>query len=338
MNLVGIGDLFIPEKYIRIGFKTLKNSINIKTVQWKVRNFQELQRIAILIEKNNSDIYEPPDYILYAIRNADMIVTHFCPITKRIIDNSPQLKIIGVLRSGYENVNVDHATEKGILVFNTPGRNADSVADFTIGMIISECRNIARGHNGLKNGVWIRDYPNSGNIPDLLGKTVGIIGLGEIGKKVAKRLSGFDVKILGFDPYVGDVKNINKVSLEKLMMESDFITIHAKLTDKTKGMIGEKHFKMMKKTAYFINTSRAGLIDERALYNILKKENIAGAALDVFEKEPPGKDYPMVKLENVTLTPHMAGGSNDAFINSPKLLAVEIQNYLQESNSKFKVN
>ncbi len=339
MKLTGIGDLFIPEKYIEEGFRNLKkDGIKINTVQWKINSFQELQRIAISIEKSNSDYYEPPDCILEKLHDANILITHFCPITKRVIDNSPKLKTIGVLRSGYQNINIDYASKKNIIVFNTPGRNADSVADFTIGMIIAECRNIAKGHNGIKTGTWIRDYPNSGHIPDLPGKTVGIIGLGEIGKKVAKRLSGFDVKLLGYDPFVDKVENMEMVSLKKLMADSDFVTIHAKLNEKTKEMIGEEHFKVMKSTAYFINTSRAGLIDEKALYNVLKNNSIAGAALDVFEKEPPGKDYPLVKLENVTVTPHMAGGSSDAFINSPKLLAREIHNYLQGLYSKFIVS
>src|SRR5690554_1670429 len=200
MKLVGIGDLFIPQEYIESGFAPLKElGVEISTLDWKLRDFKELQNINLKVEKGGSDAYKPPAYIFQAVEDTDIIITEFCPVTKELIDSCPKLKVIGILRAGCENVNVNYATEKGILVYNTPGRNADAVADFTIGMIIAECRNIARGHFGLKTGVWIREYPNSDHIPDLPGKTVGLIGLGEIGSKVARRLTGFDVKMLGYD-------------------------------------------------------------------------------------------------------------------------------------------
>jgi D-3-phosphoglycerate dehydrogenase len=242
-------------------------------------------------------------------------------------------------RAGIENINLKYATEKGILVFNTPGRNSDAVADFTIGIMISECRNIAKGHFGLKNGQWIREYPNSFYIPDLPGKTVGIVGLGEIGQKVAKRLVGFDVKLLGYDPYVKNAPyGIELVTLQKMMAESDFVTIHARMTKETEKMISKELIAKMKPTAYLVNTSRAGLVDEEALYEALKNKQIAGAALDVFNLEPPGQDYPLVVLDNVTITPHMAGGSKDAFLNSPKKLAVEMANLWSKQTSRYLVN
>ena len=220
---------------------------------------------------------------------------------------------------------------------NTPGRNADSVADFTVGALIAECRNIAKGHLGLKNGVWIREYPNYEYIPDLPDKTVGIIGFGEIGRKVAKRLAGFDMRILAYDPFVKEAEGAEMVSLEYLMENSDFVTLHARLTEENRHLINEKMLGLMKKYSYIINTSRSGLIDEEALYKVLKEKKIAGAMLDVFEKEPPEKDYPLVTLENVTLTPHMAGGSTDAFWNSPKKLAFEMKKVLNGENSRFVV-
>jgi len=340
LKIVGISDLFIPSEYIRDGLKNFKNgSFDFNVLEWKLKDFEELQNINLQIEKGGLENFKAPGYILEALKNAEIIIAHFYPVTSEIIEHCKSLKIIGILRSGYENINVGYATEKGVLVFNTPGRNADAVADFTIGMMIAECRNIAKGHHGLKNGIWIRNYPNSGSIPDLPGKTAGIIGLGEIGRKVAKRLTGFDIEILGYDPYVKEsLENVKMVSLEELFKRSDFVTIHVKAAKETEKMIGEKHFRMMKKNAYFINTSRASVVDEQALYKALKSKMIAGAALDVFEVEPPGKDYPMVTLENVTITPHMAGGSNDAFYNSPKLLAAEISNYLKGTKSRFIVN
>lgn len=332
MQLVGIGDLFIPQEYIVTAFKPFERyGVEVKTVEWKLKDFQELQKINLLVEKDGSDAYQPPPYILEAVREADLIITEFCPITQKMINQCQNLKVIGVLRAGTENVNLDAAKKKGVLVYNTPGRNADAVADFTIGMMIAECRNIAKGHFGLKNGEWIREYPNSFYIPDLPGKTVGIIGLGEIGQKVAKRLVGFDVKLLGYDPFVANPPyGIELVSLERLMAESDFVTIHARMTKENTKMINRDLLQKMKPTSYLINTSRAGLVDEEALWEELKNKRIAGAALDVFNLEPPGKDYPLVTLDNVTLTPHMAGGSKDAFLNSPKKLAVEMEKLIKE--------
>lgn len=340
MKLVGIGELFIPHRYIRSGFAPFeKLGVKVETMDWKLSGFQELQNINHAVEKGGSGAYDPPSYIYEAARDADILVTEFCPVPQRLIDACPTLKVIGVLRAGVENVDVEHATTKNVLVYNTPGRNSDSVADFTVGLIISECRNIARGHRGLKEGRWIREYPNSGNIPDLPGKTVGIIGLGEIGRKVAQRLAGFDVEMLGFDPFVKEPPNgVKMTSLERLMAESDFVTIHARLTRETERLVGRGLIAKMKPTAYLINTSRSALADEEALYEALRDKKIAGAALDVFDKEPPGKDYPLVSLENVTLTPHMAGGSNDAFFNSPKRLAAEMIKLWDGEVSRFILN
>lgn len=340
MKLVGIGDLFIPNDYILSGFEKLKQfGVEVTVVEWKLKDFEELQNINLAVEHGGSEAYDPPQYILDAVRDADIIITEFCPITKKVIDYCKNLKVIGVLRAGYENINISYASSKNILVYNTPGRNADAVADFTIGLIISESRNIARGHLGLKNGEWIREYPNSGYIPDLPGKNVGIIGLGEIGQKVAKRLTGFDVNLLGYDPYVTNPPyGIKMVSLEELMKESDFVTIHVRATKETENMVNRDLIFMMKPTAYFINTSRSSVADEKAISEALQNKRIAGAALDVFDVEPPGKDYPLVKLDNVTITPHMAGGSNDAFLNSPKKLAAEIIKVWNCERSRFIIN
>ncbi len=340
VKLVGIGELFIPHQHIRKGFASFtEKGVRVETLDWKLSGFQELQNINHLVEKAGSDAYDPPAYIYEAAREADILVTEFCPVGKKLIDSCRRLKAIGVLRAGVENVNVAHATERNVLVYNTPGRNSDSVADFTIGMIISECRNIARGHHGLKNGRWIREYPNQGRIPDLPGKIVGLVGLGEIGQKVAKRLAGFDVEVLGYDPFVKDPPyGVKMVGLERLMAESDFVSIHARLTKETEKLISHELISRMKPTAYFINTSRSGLVDENALYEALREKRIEGAALDVFDKEPPGNDYPLVLLENVTLTPHMAGGSNDAFFNSPARLAAEMIKLWNGESSRFVVN
>jgi D-3-phosphoglycerate dehydrogenase len=340
MKLVGIGDLFIPHAYIDRGFAPLRElGIEIETFDWKLSGFQELQAINLEVEKGGANAYDPPDYVYEAVADADILITQFCPVPAKLLAAGKKLKLVGVLRAGYENIDVAAATERGILVLNTPGRNADAVADFAVGMLLAEARNIARGHLGLKEGRWIREYPNSGMIPDLPGKTVGLVGLGEIGRKVARRLSGFDMRILAYDPFVKEPPpGVAMVELPKLMEESDFVSVHARLTKETEGMIGAELIAKMKPSAYLINTSRSALVDERALYSALAAGRIAGAALDVFDTEPPGKDYPLVRLENVTVTPHMAGGSNDAFFNCPKLLAAEVMKLLKGGEPRSPVN
>ncbi len=335
MKLVGIGDLFIPCEYIEKGMTQLeKQDISVSTVEWKLSGFEELQNINLLVEQGHREEIEVPENILEAVKDADIIITQFFPIGKELIDKCPNLKMIGVLRAGYENVNAEYAMSKGIKVFNTIGRNAHSVSDFTVGVMIAEARNIARGHYGIKNGEWIREYPNSAAIPDFTGRTVGLIGYGEIGRLVAKKLSGFDVNVIVYDPYYkGD--DINLVSLEELLKTSDFVSLHARLTKDNERMIGAEQFALMKPTAYLINTSRSGLVDENALYEALKNGKIAGAALDVFDVEPPAADYPLVTLPNVTVTPHMAGGSTDAFVNTPKLLANGLVDYLNGKTTRF---
>ncbi len=338
MKLVGIGDLFIPCEYIEKGMQSLtEKGIEINTVEWKLSGFEELQNINLLVEQGGREEVAIPENILEAVKDADILITQFFPVSKRLIDSCPKLKYIGVLRAGYENVNFTYAAERGIKVFNTVGRNAHAVSDFAVGVMIAEARNIARGHYGIKNGQWIRTYPNSDSIPDFSSKTVGLVGYGEIGRLVAKKLSGFDVNVLVYDPYYKGT-DIQTVELDTLMRESDFVSLHARLTADNEHMIGAHELSLMKPTAYLINTSRSGLVDEDALYEVLKDGRISGAALDVFDVEPPPVDYPLVTLPNVTLTPHMAGGSKDAFINTPKLLAAGLADHLDGKHTRFLLN
>ncbi len=338
MKLVGIGDLLIPAQYIEKGFAGFRDmGITVETVSWELSDYTELQHINLLVEQEGAEAYQPPDYILNAVRDADIIITQFCTITRSLIDHCRNLKAVGVLRAGIENVNLEYANEKGILVFHTPGRNATAVADFTVGMLLAECRNIAKSHMELKRGRWVRDYANAEYVPDLEGKTAGIIGYGNIGRKVAKRLRAFGMEIIAYDPYyTGD--DVTQVSLEELMKKSDFVLVHYRLTPESRHMINRDMLSLMKPTAYLINTARSGLVDEDALLWALKEKKIFGAALDVFEKEPPGEDYPLVTCENVTITPHLAGGTKDAFLNSPVLLADQIKTVLDGGRSGFLLN
>ena len=287
MKIVGIGDLFIPASYIEKGFAPLREKGHIVDVMdWPLKSFDELQNYNLLVETQGCQALQPPQCVFELCADADVIVTQFCTVTRELVDACPKLKAIGVLRGGIENVCSEYAREKGIEVFNAPGRNAEAVSDFTVGMIICEARNIARGHHGILTGRWIRDYSNSGMIPDLPGRTVGLIGCGAIGMKVAKKLSGFDMTLLGYDPFASAERykeaGIEPVELDELMARADFVSLHARLTAENRHLIDARRLALMKPTAYLINTSRAGLIDEAALVEALRAKKIAGAALDVY--------------------------------------------------------
>lgn len=335
MKIVGIGDLFIPASYIEKGFGPLREKGHIvEVMDWPLKSFDELQNYNLLVETQGCQALQPPQRVFELCADADVIVTQFCTVTRELVDACPKLKAIGVLRGGIENVCSEYAREKGIEVFNAPGRNAEAVSDFTVGMIICEARNIARGHHGILTGRWIRNYSNSGMIPDLPGRTVGLIGCGAIGMKVAKKLSGFDMKLLGYDPFASAERckeaGVEPVELDELMARADFVSLHARLTAENHHLIDARRLALMKPTAYLINTSRAGLIDEAALVEALRAKKIAGAALDVYEHEPPQPDDPLLALDNVTLTPHMAGGSNDAFFNTPILLRKRMEAWIDQ--------
>ena len=264
MKIVGIGDLFIPASYIEKGFAPLREKGHVvEVMDWPLKSFDELQNYNLLVETQGCQALQPPQCVFELCADADVIVTQFCTVTRELVDACPKLKAIGVLRGGIENVCSEYAREKGIEVFNAPGRNAEAVSDFTVGMIICEARNIARGHHGILTGRWIRDYSNSGMIPDLPGRTVGLIGCGAIGMKVAKKLSGFDMTLLGYDPFASAERykeaGIEPVELDELMARADFVSLHARLTAENRHLIDARRLALMKPTAYLINTSRAGL-------------------------------------------------------------------------------
>lgn len=314
----------------------------VKGVDWKPASEEEFWFLRSQVEKLGPDAGKPPVELAEAVKDADVIITHHTPLNKALIQQS-RATFIGVCRAGTENVDVKAATEKGIKVMKTMGRNAEAVSDFTIALMLSELRNLARGHSALMQGEWKKKYPNSGFMGDMRDKTVGLVGFGYIGRLVAHKLSTFNVKILVYDPFVkGDVLRefgVEPASLEDLCKQSDFISIHARLSKDTAGLIGKEAFAWMKPTVYLVNTARAGLIDEAALVEALANKKIGGAALDVFWTEPIPADHPLLKMDNVTLTPHLAGATKDTFRMTPYLLLRELQNVVhKQASSNWIVN
>jgi D-3-phosphoglycerate dehydrogenase len=323
LNILAIGDLFIPGSVMDKGLESLRqNGAKVTVREWTHPSFSELQEDNIIIEQQGPEAVKPPAELTNDIENYDMLIFQFFPLGKDLIDKAKKLKVVGVLRGGLENVDCEYAASKNIEVINTPGRNSRAVAEMTVGLLLAEMRNIARSHYALKHNQWRKDYVNKDIIPELLNKTVGIVGYGNVGKLVAKFLKGFGANIVFYDPYAKpDSDDVKSVDIETLVKTADMITLNLRLTKESYHLIGEKEISMLKPMAIIVNTSRSGVIDEKALVKALQDKKIAGAGLDVFDNEPPPPDDPILALDNVTITNHCAGTTSESFSNSPALFA-----------------
>jgi D-3-phosphoglycerate dehydrogenase / 2-oxoglutarate reductase len=272
--------------------------------------------------------------IVAFVGSAEIAITQLAPFSAPMIGRMPRLKLIVVARGGPVNIDLAGARKRKILVVNAPGRNASAVAEFTIGAIIAETRLIARGHDALRKGAWRGDLYRA----DLVGKelsqmTVGVIGYGHIGTRVVRLLKAFGSRVLVADPYVqlsqadaGD--GVVHAPLEALLRESDVVTLHARVTEETLGFIGRAEFAAMRKGAVFINTARGPMVDYDALTEALKSGHLRGAALETFAVEPIPADHELLRLENVTLTPHIAGASAKTIEHAAEAAAEEVRRYL----------
>jgi D-3-phosphoglycerate dehydrogenase len=271
-----------------------------------------------ILQKNGLKItYEPeitPDQIKEKISSFDIIVVRSrTKITKEMIDCATQCKIIARVGVGLDNIDVDAAKAKNIRVINAVEGAMNAVAELVLGLMLSMAREIPRADREIRNGKWLKKELMG---IELSGKYLGIVGLGNIGKRLAKLARGLNMNIIGFDvmPIADDFARdvgLIKADIDTLISSADFISFHVPLTDDTHHLVNAKRLSMMKKTAYVINTSRGEIIDEDALYNALKEGNLAGAALDVFEKEPAVGNK-LTTLSNVVCTPHMGAQTKEA--------------------------
>lgn len=259
---------------------------------------------------------ENDEDLIKEARNASAIVLIARNITSQIIDSMEKCELILTLSVGYDCVDVTAATAKKIPVCNTPAYCTDEVANHAITLVLSVARKIHLIIPNTRNAIW--DYAYTKPVYNFKDKTFGIIGLGRIGRAIVQKAKGFQMKIAAYDPYVDDdifrLKDVErKYELEDLLRESDYITIHAPLTPETYHMIDEKAFDIMKDSAVIVNTARGAIIDQEALCRALEGGKIAGAGIDVLEKEPPSKDTPLIKLNNAVVTPHIAWYSVESF-------------------------
>nr|MDO8081042.1 hydroxyacid dehydrogenase [Candidatus Freyarchaeota archaeon] len=272
-------------------------------------------------EENLSQLVKDFDGILY------MQALNY-PITRKIIESGKKLKFIQSAGVGYERIDLQAATDNGVVVMNMPVGTTVSVAEHTIALILACSKNLVKAHENMVKGGW-RIFALG---VELWKKTLGIIGFGKIGREVAKRMKAFETNILVYDPYVGkeDIEKMGgkKVDLKALMKESDIVSIHSPLTKETEGLIGEEELGLMKPTAILINTARGELVDEEALYKALKEKRISCAGLDVYRQEPINKDNLLLTLDSVVLTPHMAVQTLDAVIRMMGQNGIQVEKAL----------
>ena len=269
--------------------------------------------------------------LLEKVSEVDILFNKTDPviIDKEIIDAAPHLRYIARHGSGYNNVDVDYATRKGILVSNTPNVNAAAIAEYTIGLMIIMARKLFGAALAAKRGNPDRlDYVGV----ELQGKTMGVIGVGSIGREVVRRALAFDMRIIAYHPRPSANKltdlDLTLVELNELLATSDFVSIHAPLTPATRNMIGAGELALMKKKAFLINMGRGGMVNETELAMALKNSEIAGAALDVVEDEPVPADHPLLILENALVMPHMAALTHGAQVGMAIEAAKEIERVL----------
>lgn len=267
-----------------------------------------------------------------------LIVRSQTKVTRRIIEHAAKMKIIGRAGVGVDNIDVDAATERGIVVVNAPEGNTIAATEHTIALMLALARNIPQAGELLKAGIWERKKFMG---VEVRNKVLGIIGLGKIGSEVAKRAKGLEMTVLAFDPYASPERakriGVELVELPQLLQQSDFITVHLPLTKDTHHLISDREFDIMKDGVRILNVARGGIIDEQALLNALKSGKVAGAAIDVFEKEPM-TESPLFAMDNVIVTPHLGASTEEAQINVAVDVAEEIIRALRGDLVKNAVN
>ncbi len=277
----------------------------------------DLEQLHQIAEVETWTEKQPPPYsiLLDKVKHIDGLL---CLLTdsvdRQLIESGTSLKVISQMAVGYDNIDVAAATARGIPVGNTPGVLTDATADLTWALLMTAARRIVEAEKFVRDGQWQTWEPTLLLGADLAGSTLGIVGLGRIGQAVARRARGFEMKVLYYSRHRKELAlerslGVEYAELETLLSESDFVTLHASLSAETTGLIGDRSLELMKSSAILINTARGAMVDQQALYRALSNKGIAGAALDVTDPEPIPLDSPLLKLDNVIITPHIGSAS-----------------------------
>ncbi len=300
----------------------------------KVYVTRELPERGLSAIKNHFEAEVWPEYapppkktIIEKVKDVEALVPLLSDkIDAEVFNAAPKLKIVSQLAVGFDNIDIPEATKRGIYITNTPEVLTDTTADFSWALLMAAARRVAEADRYVRNGKWkVGWHPSMMQGRDVFGATIGIVGAGRIGYAMAKRATGFSMKILFYDviprPEIEKDLGAKKVDLDTLFRESDFVSIHVPLMKETHHLVNAQRLSMMKKTAYIINNSRGPVVDEKALADALQKGQIAGAGLDVFEQEPLPMDSPLLKFENVVVAPHISSASYETRSKMAEMVA-----------------
>ena len=264
-------------------------------------------------------------------RRASILVIEVDFVFEEVFEAAPHLEFVGICRAATNHVDIEAATANGVVVVNTPGRNAQAVAEHALGLMLALARRIPEGHNYVVGGRWVNPvgpYVELRGV-ELAGRTLGIVGLGAIGRRLAGLAGAIGMTCVAYDPYVeSPPPGVSLKDLDEVMSCADFVTIHAPLTTDTDGMIDSRRLALMKPTAYLVNLSGAGIVDRDGLTAALESRAISGAALDVFETQPIAPNHPLLSLDNVVLTPHLAGATDETIERYSMMMASDIVRFL----------
>lgn len=339
-KILVVGDLYVPVPTFQAALAFLLPDNEVRFIQLDEANRMVPETES---EKTIREFSGNPKQIIGELKDEEILAVHAAPVTAEVMDASPNLKLICCARGGPVNIDLAAATRHGIKVVSAPGRNAEAVADYVLGVILILARKLSFANLFLREK---RKFDRSsfesffGN--ELGGMTLGLIGYGNVGSRVAKRARAFGMPILVYDPFIPASKieapGIKTADLDTLISTSDFVSLHARESKENDNMFGKKQFDLMKKSACFVNSARGSLLDEDALLEALSTKKIAGAALDVLKKEPVSPDNPLVSMDNVFITPHIAGASRQVPLRGAEIIAAQIQNYINGEKLEGVIN
>jgi D-3-phosphoglycerate dehydrogenase / 2-oxoglutarate reductase len=324
LQILVIGDLAQPAEITADALRNrLGDRARVLAVDWPFASTSAFGKAALRAERGHEA--EIPDAWLSALESADILVTHFFPIRGTVLQAAPRLKVIATLRHGEENVDKLAARQQSITVINNPGREAEAVSDFAVGLIIDQLRGITRAAALVASQLWPPPTTAAPQSRELQHVTIGVVGFGHVGRRVARKVRALGSTVLAHDPNLADgqiaAAGVLPAPLGRLLSESDVVSLHARLSDTTQRLIAADALAMMKPGSFLVNTARAELVDQAALVAALTQGIIAGAALDVFWEEPIPPDSALWTTPNLIMTPHLAGSTQDSPANSAALLA-----------------